>query len=178
MIISTPASCTYLRLEKGGALNTHPYFPGEMHPATPRANADVNLAPADFFPYPHPRAFHFPQCTKPFLSPESSHMLFPLLLCLSYCSHCWLLCKLQGQLKCHFFKKFSLTSASSKAHPFCGSLSLHTSGKEPACQCRRCKRCRFDSCVGKIPWRRAWQPTPVFLAGKSHGQRSLAGYSP
>ena len=32
--------------------------------------------------------------------------------------------------------------------------------------------------VGKIPWRRAWQPTPVFLLGESHGQRSLAGYSP
>ena len=31
---------------------------------------------------------------------------------------------------------------------------------------------------GKIPWRRAWQPTPVFLSGESHGQRSLAGYSP
>ena len=34
------------------------------------------------------------------------------------------------------------------------------------------------SLVGKIPWRRAWQPTPVFLPGESHGQRSLAGYSP
>ena len=32
--------------------------------------------------------------------------------------------------------------------------------------------------VGKIAWRRAWQPTPVFWAGESHGQRSLAGYSP
>jgi len=32
--------------------------------------------------------------------------------------------------------------------------------------------------VGKIPWRREWQPTPVFLPGESHGQRSLAGYSP
>ena len=32
--------------------------------------------------------------------------------------------------------------------------------------------------VGKIPWRRAWQPTPIFLPGESHGQRSLAGYSP
>ena len=32
--------------------------------------------------------------------------------------------------------------------------------------------------VWKIPWRRAWQPTPVFLPGKSHGQRSLMGYSP
>ena len=36
----------------------------------------------------------------------------------------------------------------------------------------------FDPWVGKIPWRRKWQPTPVFLPGKSHGQRSLAGYSP
>ena len=36
----------------------------------------------------------------------------------------------------------------------------------------------FDPWVGKIPWRRAWQPTPVFLPGASHGQRSLAGYSP
>ena len=36
----------------------------------------------------------------------------------------------------------------------------------------------FDSWIGKIPWRRKWQPTPVFLPGESHGQRSLAGYSP
>ena len=36
----------------------------------------------------------------------------------------------------------------------------------------------FDPWVGKIPWRRAWQPTPVFLPGESHGQRSLVGYSP
>ena len=40
------------------------------------------------------------------------------------------------------------------------------------------KRCRFDHWVGKIPWRRKWQPTPVFLPEESHGQRSLAGYSP
>ena len=32
--------------------------------------------------------------------------------------------------------------------------------------------------VGKVPWRRAWQPTPVFLPGESHGQRSPMGYSP
>jgi len=44
--------------------------------------------------------------------------------------------------------------------------------KEPACQCRRRKRCRFDPWVRKIPWRRKWQPTPVFLEpGESHGQR-------
>ena len=52
------------------------------------------------------------------------------------------------------------------------------SGKEPECQSRRCKRRGFDpSLVGKIPWRRAWQPTPVSLLGQFHGQRSLAGYS-
>ena len=48
-----------------------------------------------------------------------------------------------------------------------------TSGKEPACQCRRCKRHRFDPWIRKILWRRAWQPTPVLLTGESHGQRSL-----
>ena len=52
------------------------------------------------------------------------------------------------------------------------------SGKESACQCRRRKRCGFHCQVRKIPCRRAWQPTPVFLTGESHGQRSLAGYSP
>ena len=54
--------------------------------------------------------------------------------------------------------------------------------KEPTYQCRRHKRhlClhRFDPCVGKRAWRRKWQPTPVSLPGKSHGQRSLVGYSP
>ena len=50
--------------------------------------------------------------------------------------------------------------------------------REPSCQCRRLKRRGFDPCVGKIPWRRAWQPTPVFLPREFHGQRSLAGYSP
>ena len=41
------------------------------------------------------------------------------------------------------------------------------SGKESACQCRRCKRRRFDPCIRKIPWRRAWQTPLVFLPGKS-----------
>ena len=52
------------------------------------------------------------------------------------------------------------------------------SGKESACQFRRPKRRGFDPWVGKIPWRRKWQPTPVILLGKSYGQRSLVGYSP
>ena len=52
------------------------------------------------------------------------------------------------------------------------------SGKELPCQCRRHKRCGFDPRVRKIPWRRAWQSIPVLLPGESHGQRSLACYSP
>ena len=51
-----------------------------------------------------------------------------------------------------------------------------TSGKQAVSQCK--KRCGFNPWVGKIPWRRAWQPTPVFLPGESHEQRSLVGYSP
>ena len=61
-------------------------------------------------------------------------------------------------------------------------LSLHPLGlpgssdsKESACKCRRPG---FYPWVGKIPWRRRWQPTLVFWPGESHGQRSLAGYSP
>ena len=54
---------------------------------------------------------------------------------------------------------------------------VSTSGKQPSCQCKRQKRCSFDPWIWKIPWR-AWQPTPVFLPGESHEQRSLAGYCP
>ena len=43
--------------------------------------------------------------------------------------------------------------------------------------CLQCRRSWFNPWVGKIPWRRKWQPTPVFLPGKSHGQRNLLGYS-
>ena len=60
----------------------------------------------------------------------------------------------------------------------CISFSGGASGKEPACQCKRRNRQGFDPRVGKIPWRRSWQPTPVLLPGEPHGQRSLAGDSP
>jgi len=48
-------------------------------------------------------------------------------------------------------------------------------GKESACNA---EDPRFDPWVKKILWRRTWLPTPVFLPGESHGQRSLVGYSP
>ena len=52
------------------------------------------------------------------------------------------------------------------------------SGKEPAFQFRRLKRWGFDPWVKKNPWKRAWQPTSVFLPGESNGQKSVVGYGP
>ena len=56
-----------------------------------------------------------------------------------------------------------------------GSLPWWLSGEESTCQCRKHG---FNPWIRKIPWGRKWQPTLVFLPGKSHGQRSLAGHSP
>ena len=56
----------------------------------------------------------------------------------------------------------------------CRQTLYHLSHRE----CRRCRRPRFSPWVENIPWRRKWQPTPVFLPGESHGQRSLVGYRP
>ena len=44
--------------------------------------------------------------------------------------------------------------------------------------CPQCRKPGIDPCVRKIPWKREWQPTPVFLPGEPHGQRTLVGYSP
>ena len=91
------------------------------------------------------------------------------------------------ELRCLWQKTMDiLLSGRERIHlpwPFCSIQAPNrfpggASGKEPACQCRRHKRHWFDPWVRKIPWRRKWQPTPVFLPGESHGQRSLAGYSP
>ena len=90
----------------------------------------------------------------------------------------WLPCSVQGQPWGRFFICVSLsffrcTPSKIIVTNFPGGLIV----KEPTWHCRRHKRCGFDSWVGKIPWRRAWQPTPVFLPGESHEQRGLAGYS-
>ena len=82
------------------------------------------------------------------------------------------------------FKEFSLLQNYPVFTSIQGTLILiaglprQPTVKESACQCRRYWRCRFNPWVRKIPWRRKWQPTPVFLPRKSHGQRSLVGYSP
>ena len=69
----------------------------------------------------------------------------------------------------------SISFVSLRESNLCVQIPWWLGGKESTCQCRRCG---FDCWVGKIPWRRKWLPTPVFLPAKSHGQRSLAGYSP
>ena len=69
--------------------------------------------------------------------------------------------------------QLSLTSAERYGDYW--GLPWWLSGKESTCQCRRCG---FHPQVRKLSWRRKRQPTPVFLLGKSHGQRSLVGYSP
>ena len=61
---------------------------------------------------------------------------------------------------------------------FCYSFSDGTVAKNPPVNAGYIMRCGFDTWVRKIPWRRAWQPTSVFLPGESHEQRSLVGYSP
>ena len=74
-------------------------------------------------------------------------------------------------------KKQKTTSQNKELTPRWG-LPWWLSGKESTCQCKRCSRCRLDSWIRKIPWRRKWQSTPLFLSGKSQGQRRLEDYSP
>ena len=57
-------------------------------------------------------------------------------------------------------------------------LSKRQSGSDGKKICLQCRRLGFDLWVEKIPWKRKWQPTPLFLPGEFHGQRTLACYSP
>ena len=60
----------------------------------------------------------------------------------------------------------------------CMGLPRWHTGKESACQCGRHRRLGFDPWVRKMLWSWKWQPTPIFLPGKFHGQESLEGYNP
>ena len=77
-------------------------------------------------------------------------------------------------LRLHLLNPPSLGKDTSQPGGFSGGAS----GKKLAWQCRRPKRYGFSLWVRKIPWRRAWQPTPIFLPGESHELRSMAGYCP
>ena len=73
--------------------------------------------------------------------------------------------------------QYSVTEQLTHTHTWCYSFPRGARGRESACQGRRHRRHGFDPWVRRIPWRRKWHLIPVFLPGKSHGQRSLAGYS-
>ena len=81
---------------------------------------------------------------------------------------------------CHLFL---ISSASVRSIPFLSFIVPifawnFLGGSDSKSVCLQCRRPGFDPWVGKIPWRRKWQPTPALLPGKLHGQRSLIGYSP
>ena len=84
-----------------------------------------------------------------------------------------LLCYCQLLLLCLF--RFTLFRCS---YMGCMGLPRWCIGKESACQCRRLRRLGFDPCIRKMLWSRKWQPTPIFLPEKCHGQESLEGYNP
>ena len=75
-------------------------------------------------------------------------------------------------VKCHAWVKALSLNIN---YPLKYGLPRRLSGKEPIYECQRR---RFDTCVAKIPWRRKWQATPVFLSGGPYGQRSPVSYSP
>ena len=77
------------------------------------------------------------------------------------------------KLRAQFHKTAPISDDNSKSRLLPG-LSRWLSGRIHL----QCRRHRFDPSVRNIPWKRKWQPTLVFLPGKSHRQRSLAGYSP
>ena len=89
-----------------------------------------------------------------------------------------LLCKCEETMSYSFTGTFRKCSwRTQRTTPFCYLRGKHIlglpwwlRGKEYTCQCRKHG---FNPWVGKIPWRRKWHPTPAFLPGKSHGQRSL-----
>ena len=72
-----------------------------------------------------------------------------------------------GRMDTHIYMAESLHCPIWNYHNIVNQLPRCASGSEPACQCRRHRSHGFNPWVGKIPWRRAWQPTPVFLPGES-----------
>ena len=79
-----------------------------------------------------------------------------------------------GLIPLSFTQKYRMFSILNLTHNF-GVLLWRLSGEGSACQGRRLT---FNQGSEKMPWRKEWQLTPIFLSGKSYGQRSLVGYSP
>ena len=83
-----------------------------------------------------------------------------------------------SQLTCLIISRVSWGHSTPYSFKLCLNFPGGAGGKESTCKYRRCERHGFNPWVAKVPWSRKWQPKPVFLPGKFHGQRSLVGYSP
>ena len=103
-------------------------------------------------------------------SPPSSHRWQPTKL-----SRPWDSPGKSAGVGCHFLLQCVKVKSEREVAQSCPRYPGSSVSKETAC---RCRRTGSNPWVRKIPWRRKWQPTPVFLPGKPHGQRSLVGYSP
>ena len=105
---------------------------------------------------------------------ERQYRVADILFCSHWChtSHLVCSCRCEETINLPVPGQTRLNQCTEKSH---GNPSMVFGGKESACQCRRS---RFNRWVKKIPWRRKWQSTPVFLPGKSHGQRNVVGYCP
>ena len=132
-----------------------------------RKEAVVRLKPSILLTYNSIIVYQL--CANIFFSCVFQQILYEYLLCTEIFSRRWAQTK-RIRLH-HFLGQLSLVDR-------IGKDILQWQGKEPACQCRRHKRHRFNPWVWKIPWRRAWQPVPVLLPGESHSQRNLASYTP
>ena len=86
--------------------------------------------------------------------------------------------RLPGLCRLHFRRALCRSSFTLVGKTASWGLPRWLRGQDSTCQCGSRRRRGFDPWVGKTPWRRTWPPTPVFLPGEFHGQRSLAGYSP
>ena len=73
------------------------------------------------------------------------------------------------------FLSHFLNTVLASSHTFFGGFPGGAGGKESTCQCWKHKKYGLDPWFRKIPWRRRWQPVPVFFTRKFHGQRSWAG---
>ena len=132
---------------------------GHLHPNSPtRENQHAHMwAWALEAPSLHTRARQWIPHKRDCLQVISAHLN---LLCNAHLNMQIIVC--EGVCICFF-----------PTDPIHGGLPRWLRGKQLTCQCWRCA---FNPWVGKIPWSRKWQPTPGFLPGESHGQRSLAGY--
>ena len=123
--------------------------------------------------FQHSYASHLSHSLPPPLTPGNhSSVLYPYSLVMFRMSYKWnhILWKLSD----FFHSAKCLWDSSELCQQFISFYYWVVVKNPPA----RCEQRGFDPWVGKIPWRRKWQATPVFLPGESHGQRSLVGYSP